>query len=125
MRYIRGVKFVNKGIKHMRKRNLLWALSLLLFISCGNSYIDQYEDLCDEAKERIEAATSVKEVNAVVRMFREDISQLTKENAEEADKLRISSGEVDKKTIKLRERRIKAHNSVSKAAAEKRRKLKQ
>jgi PBP1b-binding outer membrane lipoprotein LpoB len=112
----------NINIIYMKKIFLL-AVSALILVSCGNSYISKYEDVCEEAKEQIESANSVEELLSVVKQFRTDIRELSNEYAEEAEMCKKPATE-NKKQQKLYERRVKAHNSVSKAAVAKKRELK-
>ncbi|MBE6309396.1 MAG: hypothetical protein IJY98_01200 [Bacteroidaceae bacterium] len=104
------------------KKFFLIALSAFTLVSCGNGYVDKYEDICDETEEQIEDAASVAELLSVMKQFRLDIRTLTQDYAEEAEKTRKPTDEAGKEN-ELYERRVKAHNSVSKAASAKRREL--
>ena len=101
------------------KKLFLLALSVLFVVSCGNTYIDKYEDLCDDAKDLVEDAGSVDELHLVMKHFRADIKNLSLEYPEESELYRSRPGK-DEKAAKVYERKIKAYNQVSKAAMAKR-----
>ena len=103
------------------KKSLLIALSAFAFVSCSDGYLDKYEDICEEAQEQVENAASPEELIAVMKQFRVDIRTLTQDYAEEAETTRKPM--VDGKKNKFYERRIKAHNTLTKAASTKRREL--
>ena len=101
------------------KKLFLLALSVFFMVSCGNTYIDKYEDLCDDAKDLIEDAGSVEELHLVMKQFRADIKDLSLEYPEDSELYRSRPGK-DEKAAKVYERKIKAYNQVSKAAMAKR-----
>ena len=49
------------------KKLFFIAAAALLLVSCGNSYIEEYEAICSDAKEQVEAASSVKEIMSIMR----------------------------------------------------------
>lgn len=105
------------------KKFFLSAILFLALVSCGNSYIDKYEDLCSDTKDLVEETTSVPELLSVMKQFRLDIRELNSNYVEEVKECRKSVNEDGTKN-KLYERRIKAYNSVSSMAAKKRKELK-
>lgn len=101
------------------KKLFLLVLSALFIVSCGNAYIDKYEDLCDDAKELVEDANSIEELHLVMKQFRVDIKNLSLEYPEDSELYRSRPG-LDEKTSEIYKRKAKAYNQVSKAAMTKR-----
>ncbi len=92
------------------------------FCSCGNSYIESYEEICSDAKEQVEAASSAKEITAILKQMRNEIKELNEDYPEEAEKYRTPD-ESDEAAYKMFSRRIRAVNEVNAKASVKRREL--
>lgn len=105
----------------MKKLFFIAAVALLL-VSCGNSYIEEYEAICSDAKEQVEAASSVKEIMSIMRQMRSDIRELNEEYPEEAEKYKTLNMD-DKDTYEICQRRLRASNAVNAKAAAMRRKI--
>ncbi len=104
------------------KRFFLIATMALFLVSCGNSYIENYEEICADAKEQIDAAVSVKEVMSITKQMRKELAELNEEFPEEAQKYR-SAGNKEDDAYKIVQRRLRAFNGAQAAAAAKRREL--
>ncbi len=104
------------------KKFFVMIVAACFISSCGNSYIENYEEICKDAKEQVEAASSAKEVTAIMKQMRNEIKELNEEYPEEAEKYR-SPDESDEAAYKMFSRRIRAVNEVNAKASVKRRKL--
>lgn len=104
------------------KRLFFIAAAALLLVSCGNSYIEEYEAICSDAQEQVEAASSVKEILSIMKQMRSDIRELNEEYPEEAEKYKALNME-DEDINKMYQRRVKASNAVNAKAASMRRKI--
>lgn len=104
------------------KKFFVMIVAACFISSCGNSYIENYEEICKDAKEQVEAASSAKEVTAIIKQMRNEIKELNEEYPEEAEKYR-SPDESDEAAYKMFSRRIRAVNEVNAKASVKRRKL--
>lgn len=104
------------------KKLFLIAATALLLVSCGNSYIEEYEAICGDAKEQVEAASSVKEIMSIMKQMRSDIRELNEEYPEEAEKYKKPNKD-DEAIHKMYQRRVKASNAVNAKAASLRRKM--
>lgn len=104
------------------KKLFFIAAAALLLVSCGNSYIEEYEAICSDAKEQVEAASSVKEIMSIMRQMRSDIRELNEEYPEEAEKYKTLNMD-DKDTYEICQRRLRASNAVNAKAAAMRRKI--
>lgn len=90
--------------------------STALLLSCGNKYVEGYEALCEETRERVEKSESMEELLSVMKDFKNDVGELGEEYPEEMRQCRLPQNG-DGSVNELHRRRVKAHNSVSKVAA--------
>lgn len=104
------------------KKLFFIAAAALLLVSCGNSYIEEYEAICSDAKEQVEAASSVKEIMSIMRQMRSDIRELNEEYPEEAEKYKTLNMN-DEDAYEICQRRLRAFNAVNAKAAAMRRKI--
>lgn len=104
------------------KRLFLIAAMALFMVSCGSSYIENYEAICNDAKEQVEAASSVKEVMSIMKQMRSDINELNEEYPEEAEKY-SKANPSNEAVDKIYYQRVRAFNAVNAAASAMRRKL--
>lgn len=104
------------------KKLFFIAAAALLLVSCGNSYIEEYEAICSDAKEQVEAASSVKEIMSIMRQMRSDIRELNEEYPEEAEKYKTLNMD-DEDAYEIFQRRLRASNAVNAKAAAMRRKI--
>lgn len=105
----------------MKKFFMVAALALAM-MSCGDSYIENYESICSDAKEQLQVAASVKEVMEIMTEMRHDIWELNEQNPEAADRYNQMNS-TDETLSKNFHRRMKAINEVNAMASSKRREL--
>lgn len=104
------------------KKFLLLATVAFSMMSCGNSYIENYESICNSAKEQVQVASSTKEIMEIMTQMRHELWELNENNPEDAK--RYERPEVEDETLsKNFNRRMKAVNEVNAKAASKRREL--
>lgn len=101
---------------------MFFAIAAALLITSCSSYIDSYEDICADAKERVEAASSAKELGRVMKEFRAEIRELNEEYPEEYELYKAPNND-DEAVQELYSRRMKAFNAVNGSAALKVREL--
>lgn len=104
------------------KRFFLIVAVALLMMSCGNSYIEDYEAICRDAKEQVEAASSVREIMSVMKQMRSDIKELNEEYPEEAEKYKTGNPD-NEEEYKIWQHRVRVLNEVNAKASLKRRRL--
>lgn len=93
------------------KKFLMLAVVALSMFSCSG-YIDKYEEICTDARERIEVATSAKEVRNIMKQVGADIKALDEEYPEDAAEYANADKSNEKEFAKY-QRRVKARNSVT------------
>lgn len=122
--YLSKIRFIeiNPKDKMFMKKFFLIVVAAVFICSCGNSYIEDYVAICDDAKEQVDAASSVKEVMSIMRQMRKDIKELNDEYPEAAERYK-SAEESDGAVYKDYKRRMKAMNEVNALASAKRREL--
>ena len=93
------------------KKFLMIAVVAFSMLSCSG-YIDKYEDICTDARDRINVATSSKEVRNIMKQVSADIRALNEEYPEDAKEYEATD-KSDEKGYAKYQRRVKARNSVT------------
>ena len=93
------------------KKFLMHAVVALSMLSCSG-YIDKYENICADARERIDVATSTKEVRNIMKQMGADIKALDEEYPDDAAEYANADKSNEKQYAKY-QRRVKARNSVT------------
>ncbi len=102
------------------KKIFVALFTALLMVSCGKSYIESYEEVCNNTKEQLKMASSPAEVVELMKQFRFEINEVNEEFPKEAAKYMYVNKE-DKEAYAVYQRRSNAYNMVSRMATQIRR----